>query len=189
MLYGIMAGDRVMLVASEAEGRPVIETAPPAPPEGYEARMAWEDGGAAITQVWELVPREGTAQDAALTLAQIQASRLSDDDALKVPALYPRWEAAHSYAEGDRVTYQGKLYKALRAHLSAANERPCDAPSLYAVVLPSTVIEAPEWEGGKSYSKGDRVTKYGQTYESLTDGNTIEPGTFGSESAWKQLTA
>ena len=47
----------------------------------------------------------------------------------------------------------------------------------------------PEWVSGKSYAKGDRVTKYGQVYESLMDGNTIEPGTFGSESAWKQLTA
>lgn len=43
--------------------------------------------------------------------------------------------------------------------------------------------------GGKTYAKGDRVTKYGQVYESLMDGNTIEPGTLGSESAWKQLTA
>ena len=189
MLYGIMAGDRVMLVASEAEGKPVTETAEPDAPDGYVARMSWSDAGSSITQVWEVVPAEGTAAEAALALAQMQAASLSDDDALKVPALYPRWVAARGYAEGDRVTYQGTLYKALRAHLSAANERPCDAPSLYAVVLPSTAIEAPEWVGGKSYSKGDRVTKYGQTYESLMDSNTIEPGTFGSESAWKQLTA
>ena len=189
MLYVFMAGDRVMLVASEAEGRPVVETAQPDAPEGYVARMAWQDCGASITQTWEVVPREGTAQDAALTLAQIQASRLSDDDALKVPALFPQWEAAHGYAEGDRFTYQGKLYKALRAHLSAANEKPTDAPSLYAVVLPSTAVEAPEWVGGKSYSKGDRVKKYGSVYESLMDGNTLEPGAFGSDGAWKQLTA
>ena len=189
MLYGIMAGDRVMLAASEAEGRPVVETAPPTPPEGYEARMSWEDGGTAITQVWELVPREGTAQDAALMLAQIQAAKLSDDDALRVPALFPRWEAAHGYAEGDRFTYQGSLYKALRAHLSAANEKPSDAPSLYAVVLPSTAIDAPDWERGRVYATGDCVKKYGSTYESLMDDNTIEPGTFGSDGAWKQLTA
>lgn len=53
MLHGIMAGDSVMLVTSEEEGRPVVETAPPAPPEGYESSMAWEDGGTAITQVWK----------------------------------------------------------------------------------------------------------------------------------------
>lgn len=125
MLYGIMAGDRVMLVASEAEGKPVTETAKPDAPEGYVARMSWSDVGSSITQAWEVVPADGTAAEAALALAQMQAASLSDDDALKVPALYPRWVADHSYAEGDRVTYQGKLYKALRAHLSAANERPC----------------------------------------------------------------
>lgn len=189
MLYGIMAGDRVMLVASEAEGRPVIETAPPAPPEGYEARMAWDDGGAAITQVWELVPREGTAQDAALTLAQIQASKLSDDDALRVPALFPHYERGHVYAQGDRALWQGVLYKAVSGHTATADDPTAD-PQHWAKVVPSASGETPaEWVSGKSYAKGERVTKYGQVYESLMDGNTIEPGTFGSDGAWKQLTA
>ena len=189
MLYGIMAGDRVMLVASEAEGKPVTETAKPDAPEGYVARMSWSDAGSSITQVWEVVPAEGTAAEAALALAQMQAAKLSDDDALRVPALYPRWVAAHSYAEGDRFTHAGKLWKALKAHLSAANAAPGQAPMLYAEVLPTGGVEAKEWVSGKSYAKGDRVTKYGSAYESLMDGNTLEPGTFGSESAWKQLTA
>lgn len=44
--------------------------------------------------------------------------------------------------------------------------------------------DAPEWVGGKTYAKGDRVSKYGSVYESLIDGNTLEPGAFGSDSAW-----
>ena len=189
MLYGVMAGDRVLLVADESEGRPVTEAAAPAVPDGYEARARFEDAGASIAQVWDVVPREGTAAEAALALAQMQAASLSDDDALKVPALYPRWVAAHSYAEGDRFTRAGKLWKALKAHLSAANAAPGQAPALYAEVLPTGGVEATEWVSGHAYAKGDRVTKYGSAYESLMDGNTLEPGTFGSESAWKQLTA
>lgn len=38
--------------------------------------------------------------------------------------------------------------------------------------------------GGKTYAKGDRVTKYGSVHESLVDGNTLEPGSFGSDGAW-----
>lgn len=188
MFYGQFISGSVYLT-TDGSGLPIREAAEPTPGAGYHTSLAYEQHDGAIWQVWTIVPDAGTVQDAALMLAQIQAGKLSDDDALKVPALYPRWEAAHGYAEGDRVTYQGRLYKALRAHLSAANEKPSDAPSLYAVVLPSTAIDAPEWVGGKPYAKGDRVKKYGSVYESLTDGNTIEPGTFGSESAWKQLTA
>lgn len=129
MLYGVMAGDRVLLVADESEGRPVTEAAAPAVPDGYEARARFEDAGASIAQVWDVVPREGTAAEAALALAQMQAASLSDDDALKVPALYPRWAAAHSYAEGDRFTHAGKLWKALKAHLSASNAAPGQAPT------------------------------------------------------------
>lgn len=56
--------------------------------------------------------------------------------------------------------------------------------------MPSTSTDADveEWQQGKSYTVGDRVKKYGVVYESIMDGNTIEPGTFGSEGAWKQIT-
>ena len=35
---------------------------------------------------------------------------------------------------------------------------------------------------------GDKVNKYGVVYESIMDGNSIEPGTFGNESACNQIT-
>ena len=46
-----------------------------------------------------------------------------------------------------------------------------------------------EWVAGKAYAKGDRVTKYGQVYESLMDSNTLEPGVVGSDSAWSLVAA
>lgn len=56
--------------------------------------------------------------------------------------------------------------------------------------MPSTPTDADveEWRQGKSYAVGDKVKKYGVVYESIMDGNTIEPGTFGSDGAWKQIT-
>lgn len=87
------------------------------------------------------------------------------------------------------MLWQGALYKAISGHTATADD-PTTDPQHWIKVVPSASGDTPaEWVSGKSYAKGDRVIKYGQVYESLMDGNTIEPGTFGSESAWKQLTA
>ena len=114
---------------------------------------------------------------------------LSDDDALKVPALFPRYERGHVYAQGDRVLWQGALYKAISGHTATADDPTADPQHWTKVASPASGDTPAEWVSGKSYAKGNRVTKYGSVYESLMDDNTIEPGTFGSESAWKQLTA
>ena len=191
MLYGTMAGGLVLLVADETKGRPVTESAAPAVPEGYVARARFEDAGSSIAQVWDVLPAEGTAADAALALARMQAAQLSDEQALSVPALYDAWAPATSYAAGERVTHQGILYKVLQAHLSAANAAPPEAPSLYARVLPgqsgSGVVG--EWEQPDStnpYAKGDRVTHNGRTWESLVDNNVWEPGATGTASLWRE---
>ena len=48
----------------------------------------------------------------------------------------------------------------------------------------------PEWEQPGStngYSKGDKVTHNGKTWESLVDNNVWEPGVIGTESLWKEV--
>lgn len=72
---------------------------------------------------------------------------------------------------------------------SSATTSPIESPQNLVKVLPSSSGEsAPNWESGHIYNKGDRVTKYGNIYESTIDSNTYEPGVFGSESAWIQIT-
>ena len=47
-----------------------------------------------------------------------------------------------------------------------------------------------EWEQPGStngYSKGDKVTHNGKTWESLADNNVWEPGAAGTESLWKEV--
>lgn len=39
----------------------------------------------------------------------------------------------------------------------------------------------------KWYSKGDKVTHNGKTYESLIDNNIWEPGVIGTEGQWKEI--
>ena len=188
MLYGQFVSGSVYLTA-DGSGLPIREAEEPTPGAGYHTSLAYEQRDGAIWQVWTLVPDVGTAADAALTLARIQASRLGDADALGVAALFPRYERGHVYALGDRVLWQGALYKATGGHTATA-EDPTSDPQHWSRVVPAPAVDAvAEWAGGKSYAKGDRVTRYGQVYESLMDSNTLEPGVFGSEAAWSLVAA
>lgn len=191
MLYGNLVNNMVILTPDSHTGRPVIEVDPPTNvPNGYHTESRFRDNGRSITQVWNVVPDAGTPQDAAITLAMMQAESLSDDEALKVPALYPEWSGnAVVYPVGTRVLYNGTLYKAIETHTSSSVTSPIDSLQNWVKVLPSSSGEtAPDWERGHIYNKGDRVTKYGCIYESTIDSNTYEPGVVGSESAWTQIT-
>ena len=117
---------------------------------------------------------------------------LTDEQAAQVTALFPGWDAAATYAVGDRVRYGGVLYKCLQAHTAQEAWNPVDAPSLWAKVLTDPGGEILPWEQPGStnpYMKGDKVTHGGKTWESLVDNNVWEPGATGTESLWKEVAA
>ena len=126
--------------------------------------------------------------------AEINATGNTDEQALEVPVLYPDWEAVSeeaTLAVGERLNYQGALYKVLKEHQKQAAWNPVDAPSLFAKVLIPDPGVIPEWEQPgpeNAYSKGDRVTHGGKTWESLVDNNVWEPGVVGTEAQWKEVT-
>lgn len=129
---------------------------------------------------------------AAVTVAQIQAQSLTDEQALTVKDIYPVWDGnGASYQKDFYLTHNGKLYKVLQAHTSQSDWVPDAAPSLFAEVLPGqdgTGIGAWAQPGSTNpYMAGDRVTHNGKTYESLVDNNVWEPGAQGSEALWKEI--
>ena len=48
--------------------------------------------------------------------AQINTLAVDDATALRMVAYYPDWTAGTAYAAGDRLVYNGELYKVLQAH-------------------------------------------------------------------------
>lgn len=50
--------------------------------------------------------------------AQINTLSVDDQTALRMVAYYPDWTAGTAYAAGDRLVYNGDLYKVLQAHTS-----------------------------------------------------------------------
>lgn len=102
----------------------------------------------------------------------------TDEQALAAPALYPAWRGGKSYKVGERVMFEGVLYKVLQDHDSQDHWTPTAAPSLFAKVLIPVEGEVFAWEQPDStnpYMTGDKVSHNGQIWESLVDNNVWEP--------------
>ena len=171
---------------------------PVPPPEPTEEELA--DQEASIQAAETQTKLNGIANRATLSMlgggsvspiqAEYQTALFSVTDrvALKIPNYFPVWDnASHEYKEGDRVTYNGTLYKCLQAHTSQDSWTPADAPSLWAkVLITGTEDTPPEWQQPGStnpYMKGDKVTLDGKVYESLIDNNVWKPDEYPA--GWK----
>ena len=92
------------------------------------------------------------------------AVSLSDGEAASVPELITAWAYPVAYAEGDRRSYGGKVYKCRQGHTSQADWTPDKTPNLWAVIDaehagtqadPIPAIRGMEYEYGKYYLDGE----------------------------------
>lgn len=109
------------------------------------------------------------------------AITLDDATALTGIELFPTWGLI-SYYIGDRVQYNGTLYKCIQAHTAQSDWTPDATPALWVIV---TVEEWPEWvqpTGAQdAYAKDSKVTHNGKKWISSYDANVWEPGVYGWE--------
>lgn len=120
------------------------------------------------------------------------ALNFTDEQALTIDLLFDDWSGdSVSYSKNDRVRYNEVLYRCLQSHTSQASWTPTDAPSLWAkCLIDPDVPGIPEWEQPSAtnpYSKSDRVTHNGKTWESKIDNNVWEPGVTGTETLWVEV--
>lgn len=117
---------------------------------------------------------------------------LSDEDALSVAVLYPKWTVGIALKTGQRIMHEGTLYKVLKpGHMTQETWTPDVSPSLFTKVLVADENIVSEWEQPDStngYSKGNKVFHKGKIFESLVDNNVWEPGVEGTEALWKEVT-
>lgn len=121
---------------------------------------------------------------------------LDDETADANKILFPLWSGDNiTYAVGDRVRYNGILYKVLQAHTSQSDWTPTMAASLFARCIEVAIDESgnltsevPEWvqpDSTNAYSIGDTVMYNGVVYESLIDNNIWSPEAYPQ--GWKQV--
>ena len=107
------------------------------------------------------------------------AISLTDEDALQAVELFPQWVVEHAYVVGERLQYNGVLYRVVQAHTSQADWTPDITPALFVVV---SLDEWPEFVQPTgvhdAYNKGDKVTFNGKHYISLIDANVYSPAVY-----------
>ena len=115
-------------------------------------------------------------------LIERAAASLTDTEALDGVELFPHWATDTAYEVGNRVSYNGTLYKCLTAHTSQDTWKPDVSPSLW-VRVDDPSIEWPEWVqplgSTDAYPLGAKVSHSGKHWISDYDANIWEPGVYG----------
>lgn len=116
------------------------------------------------------------------------SASLSDADAIEAAELFPAWAVGVAYSVGERVQYDGKLYKVVQAHTSQADWTPPTVPALFTEVAKPG--EIPVWKqptgAQDAYNKGDKVwypDVNTTVYESVIDSNVWSPNDYPQ--GWK----
>lgn len=133
----------------------------------------------------------GSSLSVAQAEYKTEIDAIEDNVAMYIPEVFPIWSAdAVQYEVGQRIQYNGVLYKVLTAHTSQESWKPTDAPSLFVKVISSINGEIPEWQqpsADNAYMKGDKVRYNGKVYESTIDNNVWSPE--GYPDGWKEVEA
>lgn len=143
----------------------------------YEGTLTEEQAFEVLRDSPSFPEWDDPVQDAIDTLLPI----LTDEQAEAVTGMYPEWAVDISYAVGERIKYNSKLYRCVQAHTSQIGWEPPITPALW--VRTAQEGEIPEWiqpAGAQdAYNTGDKVKHNGSTWVSNVDANVWEPGIYG----------
>lgn len=100
--------------------------------------------------------------------AQINTLAVDDATALRMVAYYPEWTAGTAYAAGDRLVYNGDLYKVLQAHTAQETWMPgAGTESLYTRIdeqHDGTKYDPIPYSGNMALETGKYYSQSGKTY-------------------------
>lgn len=110
--------------------------------------------------------------------AQINTLTVDDATALRMVAYYPKWTAGTAYAVGDRLVYNGDLYRVLQAHTSQETWLPgTGTESLYTRIdeqHDGTKYDPIPYSGNMALQNGKYYTQSGVLYKCTRDtGNPV----------------
>lgn len=100
--------------------------------------------------------------------AQINTLAVDDATALRMVAYYPDWTAGTAYAVGDRLVYNGDLYKVLQAHTAQETWLPgTGTESIYTRIderHDGTKYDPIPYSGNMALEAGKYYSQGGKTY-------------------------
>lgn len=115
---------------------------------------------------------------------QMFAQTLTDDEAMEIATVYPKYEIGKLYKANEMFTYgvnevgDPQLYRVVQEHTSQEDWKPNETSSLYTPIGLNNE-GYPIWSkptgSHDAYNIGDIVDFNGKLYKSLIDGNTYSP--------------
>lgn len=118
---------------------------------------------------------------------QMFAQTLTDDEAMQISTLYPKYEVGKVYKVNELFIYgenavgDPQLYRVVQEHTSQDDWKPDATASLYSPIG-LTEKGYPVWSqptgAHDAYNTGDIVDYNGTLYKSLIDGNTYSPDAY-----------
>lgn len=123
---------------------------------------------------------------------QMFAANLTDEMAMEIATVYPKYEIGKAYKNGEIFTHgtnnvgDPQLYRVVSDHTSQADWIPSETPALY-TPIGLTEEGYPIWSqptgAHDAYNTGDIVDYNGVLYESLINGNVYAPDAYPD--GWK----
>ena len=107
---------------------------------------------------------------------------LTDEQAVEVIELYMPWSVGEAVIVGDMRRDEGKLYRCLQAHTTAAEWKPAEVPALWVEIAP--VGEYREIKDNMLATEAFALGEIGwyrnktDLYKSLIDANVYTPETY-----------
>ena len=127
---------------------------------------------------------------------QMFAATLTEEQALEIAAVYPKWEAGKAYAVGDIISHgtnatgDPQLYKVVQAHTSQEDWIPGQGTDSLYDAFGLNESGYPIWAqpsgAHDAYNTGDIVDYNGTLYKSLIDGNVWAPDAYPQ--GWEVVT-
>lgn len=127
-------------------------------------------------------------------VVQLFAQTLTDEQAMEVATVFPKYEIGKLYKANEMFTYgenevgDPQLYRVVQEHTSQENWKPSEATSLYTPIGLNN-DGYPIWSkptgAHDSYNMGDIVEFNGKLYKSLMDGNIYSPEEYPA--GWEQM--
>ena len=119
---------------------------------------------------------------------QMYAATLTDEQALEIASVYPRWEVGKAYSVGDIISYgenslgDPQLYKVVQAHMSQEDWIPGQGTDSLYDAFGLDESGYPIWSqptgAHDAYNTGDIVNYTGTLYKSTMDGNVWAPDAY-----------
>lgn len=127
---------------------------------------------------------QAQAKKAAIDTA---GNMLTDEQAIEVIDLYDEWAVNKQVYAGNRIQFEGELYKVLQDHTTQADWTPDVTPALYVKVGYGYREIKENMMATEAFAKGEigwYKTK-DNLYESLFDGNAYTPDSYPN--GWQKV--